>query len=128
MVQGIMTAISNYFGFWLENSPVVGGSAYPMFMVWLFLHIVVFVILFFGWRPLLRKLAPDVYSVVDYYFSQAINVVALVGLVVFTFYLGAMFEDTWGTFLQISGLVWMTLVMAGLLIGGRVVMGMIKKK
>ena len=62
MVQGVMGAISNYFGFWLANSPLIGGSAYPMFMVWLFLHIVVFVIVFFGWRPLLRKLAPDYYG------------------------------------------------------------------
>ena len=129
LVQGIFSGFSGLFASMFDAAPMLWGSKYPMFLLFSLMLIIVFDLVVFGWRPLMKKYAPDAYGSVDYYFTQSMNVLALLMLVGLTFFLGAVFGDTWGVFLGLSGLVWMTAGTLVVIFGGRYLtnMGRMKK-
>ena len=118
-VQDLIRGIGDIFSSMYNSAPAIWGSRYPVFFLELLLIIVVFDLIIFGWRPLVRRFAPGAYNKVDYYFGQSVNVLAFVVLVVFDFYLGAQLGAAWGNWLGLSGLVWATAAIVALLFLGR---------
>lgn len=107
-VQNLIEGIGSFFGSMYSGAPTLWGSKYPVFLLELLILIVVFDLIIFGWRPLVRRFLPDSYHAVNYYFAQSVNVLAFLVLVIFNFYLGAQLGDTWGSWIGISGLIWTT--------------------
>jgi len=118
-IQNLIQLIGSMFLGMFENAPTIMGSKYPLFFVELLILIVIFDLVIFGWRPLVRRFAPDHYANVDYIFGQAVNVLAFIVLVVFTFYLGSELGSTWGTWLGLSGIVWIAIGIIAVIFGGR---------
>ena len=131
-LQSFIDSIAGLFSAMFEGAPMVFGSKYPVFFIELLIVIVLFDLMIFGWRPLVRKYLPEHYSDVDHIFGQVLNVLALIGLVIFTFYAGSALGDTWGTFLGLSGVVWITVGILAVIVLGRFlltgsVMGSVRK-
>ena len=119
LTQNLIQLIGNIFSGMFENAPEVMGSKYPFFFIELLILIVIFDLMIFGWRPLVRKFAPDAYANVDYIFGQTVNVMAFIVLTIFTFYLGGELGGAWGTWLGLSLVVWMTFGIVAIIFGGR---------
>ena len=118
-IQSLIQLIGSIFSGMFENAPAIMGSKYPLFFVELLILIVIIDLVIFGWRPLVQKFAPDAYATVDYVFGQAVNALAFIVLVIFTFYLGGELGSTWGTFLGLSGIVWIAVGIIAVIFGGR---------
>ncbi len=108
-MQDFAATIGSLFSNMYESSPVLFGSKYPVFFFQLLVLIVIFDLIIFGWRPLIRKFLPDYYQRIDYIFNQVVNGIAFVVLISVTFYLGGELSEVWGSFLGISGVIWLTL-------------------
>jgi hypothetical protein len=124
-VQNLIDGISAFFSGLYDGAPLVLGSKYPVFLLELLVIIVILDLFIFGWRPLVRKFFPDNYHSVDYYFAQSVNVMAFLLLVVFDFYLGAQLGDAWGTWIGISGMIWITVAILGVMFAARFVTSML---
>ncbi len=119
LVQDLIDGISGYFSSLFEGAPLVFGSKYPVFLLEVLLIIVIFDVVIFGWRPLVRRYLPDHYHAVDYYFAQSVNAIAFLLLVALDFYLGSQLGESWGSWIGISGLVWLTLAILGVMMLAR---------
>jgi hypothetical protein len=114
-----MQSIGALFSSMFEGAPLIFGSKYPFFFLELLAIIIVFDLIVFGWRPLVAKYAAKHYSAVDYIIGQVFNGLALVFLAIFTIYLGGQMGDTWGRWLGISGIVWLTVGIVAIIFLGR---------
>jgi len=117
--DNLMQSIGALFSTMFEGAPLVFGSKYPFFFLELLGIIIVFDLIVFGWRPLVSKYASKHYPTVDYIVGQVFNALALIVLVIFTVYLGGQMGDTWGRWLGISGIVWITVGIIAIIFLGR---------
>ena len=77
---------------------------------------------------MVRKFFPDDYHAVDYYFAQSVNVLAFLLLVAVNFYLGAQLGDSWGTWIGISGMIWLTIAILAVMVLARFLSSMLSDK
>lgn len=120
-IENLLSFISRLFGAMYQGAPLLWGSRWPMFLVEVLVLIGIIDLVIFGWRPLVKKLFPEAYSVVDYVVGQLVNAIAFVALAAFMLYLGAQLGVAWGTFLGISTMIWAVIVIVALLFLGRLI-------
>jgi len=118
-IQDIIASISVMFASMYEGAPLMWGSKYPVFLLELLLMIIVLDLIIFGWRPLVKRYAPNSYSTVDYVLSQVFNIAGILVLVFVDILLGVEMGTTWGQWLGISGVVWFTAAIIAVIFLGR---------
>lgn len=119
LADSLVQTISALFSAMFEGAPVIWGSKYPFFFLEILAIIILFDLIVFGWRPIVSKYASKHYALVDYIVGQVFNGLALIALVVLTIYLGSEMGDTWGSWLGVSGVVWITIGIIAIIFLGR---------
>ena len=93
--MGLVESVTNLFAGFYSSAPEIGGTKMWGFFLFSLLFIAVLDVIFFGWRPLVKKLAPEAYPKVDHIVVNAFNVIAGIGLLYIVISICVEFATLW---------------------------------